>query len=222
MSRPLAIELGTRFGSLVVTATELRSNGKRRDTYAIVRCDCGAEKSVMAGNLRSGSTISCGCQRGRSLRKHGLSGTPEHKAWCGMMARCYWSKPGDRNYDLYRGAGIVVADQWHDFTNFLADMGPKPSPKHSLDRYPKASGNYEPGNVRWATAQEQANNWSTRNARYSLNGETLTQSQWCRRLGISPESLRDRLSNGWSLERALTTPAVRSRERDSQGRYANE
>ena len=80
-------------------------------------------------------------KRGENLRKHGLSGTPEHRAWCGMMTRCYWSKPGDRNYDLYRGAGIVVAECWHDFTNFLADMGPKPSSKHSLDRHPIPSGN---------------------------------------------------------------------------------
>src|SRR3972149_3750851 len=102
-------------------------------------------------------------RRGENLRKHGLSGTPEHRAWCGMMTRCYWSQPGDRNFALYRGAGIAVAERWHSFLNFLADIGAKPSPKHSLDRFPNPAGDYEPGNVRWATAKEQARNWATRN-----------------------------------------------------------
>jgi len=217
----LAIDSGTRFGALVVLRTELRSNGKRRNTHAIVRCDCGTEKAVLVGNLKSGSTTSCGCQRGKSLLKHGMTGTPEHRAWCGMMTRCYWAKPGDRNYALYRGSGVTVAECWHEFTNFLADMGAKPSSQHSLDRYPNASGNYEPGNTRWATPTEQANNWASRNTRYSLNGETLTQAQWCRRLGIKAGTLRDRLNNGWSLELALTLPAVRHRNRDDKGRYAN-
>ena len=147
--------------------------------------------------------------RGECLRKHGMSGTPEHRAWCGMMTRCYWSKPGDRNYALYRGAGVVVVERWHDFVNFFADMGAKPSPKHSLDRYPNPRGNYEPGNCRWATAKEQA------------NGERLTVSEWARRLGISRSSLRDRLDAGWSIERALAMPAVRVRTRTQDGRFAD-
>lgn len=160
-------------------------------------------------------------KRGDNLRKHGLTGTPEHRAWCGMMTRCYWSKPGDHQYALYRGAGIMVEERWHDFTNFLADMGPKPSPKHSLDRFPNAKGNYQPGNVRWATSREQANNWATRNKKYPLNGEFLTLSEWARRLNITRESLRDRINSGWSVERALTIPAIRKRERTAEGRFAN-
>lgn len=160
-------------------------------------------------------------KRGENLRKHGLSGTPEHRAWCGMMTRCYWSKPGDRNYDLYRGAGVVVADRWHDFANFLADMGAKPSPRHSLDRFPDAAGNYKPGNCRWATAKEQARNWKNRNVRYEHGGEALTLSEWAERLGLTRGSLRDRLSNGWPLDRALTTPPTRQRHRNSDGRFAD-
>ena len=160
-------------------------------------------------------------KRGENLRKHGLSGTPEHRAWCGMMTRCYWSKPGDRNYALYRGAGIVVVSRWHDFSAFLADMGLKPSPKHSLDRFPNPIGNYEPGNCRWATAKEQANNWSERNRRITFGGETLLLSEWASRLGLTRESLRDRIKCGWPIDRALTTPPVRRRSRDADGRFAD-
>jgi hypothetical protein len=137
-----------------------------------------------------------------------------------MMARCYSSKPGDRNYALYRGAGVVVHARWHDFENFLADVGKKPSPKHSIDRYPDASGNYKPGNVRWATAKEQANNWKNRNRRIAFEGEYLTLPEWAARLGLSRESLRDRIESGWSIARALTTPALRQRKRLPDGTFA--
>ncbi len=222
MSAPLAIEIGARFGLLTVAGIAQRQSLKRMDTVAEVICDCGTRKTVFMPNLRSGSTVSCGCQRGKSLRKHGLTGTAEHRAWCGMMTRCYWSKPGDHNYDIYRGAGVVVAERWHDFTNFLADMGQKPSSKHSLDRHPNASGNYEQGNARWATAREQANNWATRNKKYSLNGEILTEAQWARRIGISGSSLRERIARGWTLESALTILPIRNRTRGNDGRFANE
>lgn len=160
-------------------------------------------------------------KRGENLRKHGLSGTPEHRAWCGMMTRCYWSQPGDRNFALYQGAGITVAEPWHSFLNFLNDIGAKPSPKHSLDRFPNPAGNYERGNVRWATAKEQANNWATRNRRLTFGGETLSLDAWASRLDIRRESLRDRLDSGWSIERALTVPAIRRRVRGNDGRFVN-
>lgn len=158
--------------------------------------------------------------RGEGLKKHGMSGTPEHRIWCGMMARCYSSKPGDRNYALYRGAGVVVVERWHDFKNFLADMGPKPSPKHSLDRYPNPKGHYEPVNVRWATAKEQANNWASRNRRLAFAGETVSLPEWAARIGITRESLRDRLNSGWTVDRAVTTPRTEVRRRNPRGRYA--
>jgi hypothetical protein len=158
-------------------------------------------------------------RRGENLFKHGLTGTPEHKAWCGMMARCYSSMPGDSNYEHYRGAGVVVAERWHVFVNFLSDVGLKPSRAHSLDRFPNSAGNYEPGNVRWATAKEQANNWATRNRVITFGGETLSLPAWAARIGITRESLRDRLEGGWSVERALTTPPIRKRERLPNGTF---
>jgi hypothetical protein len=137
-----------------------------------------------------------------------------------MVARCYSSKPGDRNYAFYRGAGVKVCERWQSFENFLADMGPKPSPKHSLDRFPDAGGDYEPDNCRWATAKEQARNWKTRNRRIEFRGENLLLSEWAERLGLTRESLKGRIDTGWSVERALTTPAIRQRGRLPDGTFA--
>lgn len=159
-------------------------------------------------------------KRGKNLWKHGLTGSPEHRSWCSMMARCYSSKAGDRNYALYKGAGIKVCDRWHDFQNFLADMGKKPAPNYSLDRHPDASGNYEPQNCRWATPKQQARNWKNRNVRYEHGGESLTLSEWAERLHIRRESIRDRINSGWPLSKALSTPPIRNREREHDGTFA--
>lgn len=93
--------------------------------------------------------------------------TPEYKAWASMKARCSNSKR--HNYHRYGGRGICVCERWLKFENFLADMGPRPSPSHSLDRYPNNDGNYEPGNCRWATRVEQAGNRSYPKSRNNVS-----------------------------------------------------
>lgn len=83
---------------------------------------------------------------------HGKCKSPAYQNWCRMKARCY--QEGNNRFHAYGAIGVTVCERWlHSFSNFLADMGERPSPKHSLDRYPNTKGNYEPGNVRWATAK---------------------------------------------------------------------
>ena len=158
-------------------------------------------------------------KRGQNLVKHGVSKSPEHRSWLSMMTRCVWSTPDREDWHLYQGRGITVCERWLDFANFLTDMGPKPTPRHTIDRYPDGDGNYEPKNCRWATPKEQARNWKHRNVLISFNGESLTMSEWAERIGIARESLRDRFQSGWSIEKALTTSAVRERVRSASGLF---
>ncbi len=165
--------VGRRFGRLAVVKEAPREfrGGRWRITY-FCRCDCGTEKTVQRDVLlmKAGAS-SCGCRHrdaaskvGRRNRTHG-EGHPdrrsrEYKAWGSMKDRCY--RPKNIRYAQYGGRGIAVCERWRDsFENFLADMGRKPSPRHQLDRYPNNDGDYEPGNVRWATLQEQRRNRPT-------------------------------------------------------------
>jgi hypothetical protein len=156
MSRALDLT-GQRYGQLVV----LEFVG-RLDNYAAtwrVRCDCGNERVVLQGNLRQGRTRSCGCGIGKNA-KHGHNRrqqrTPEYNAWTNMKSRCL--NPRHPHYKYYGGRGITVQPEWlESFEAFLRDVGNRPGPGYSLDRV-DVDGNYEPGNVRWATALQQRHN----------------------------------------------------------------
>lgn len=88
--------------------------------------------------------------------KHGDKDSKEYRAWKEMRQRCSNKKRWD--YKYYGELGVTICERWDDYLSFLADMGRKPSPKHSLDRFPNPNGNYEPTNCRWATSIEQALN----------------------------------------------------------------
>lgn len=96
-------------------------------------------------------------KNGRYGPHYGTGLKAEHTAWSNMLRRCY--DKNQKGYKYYGGRGITVCKEWREnFLKFLSDVGEKPSPEYSLDRWPNNSGNYEPGNVRWATAREQARN----------------------------------------------------------------
>jgi hypothetical protein len=127
--------------------------------------------------------------------------TPEQTCWRNLVRRCEDSR--DPSFANYGGRGIRVFPAWRlSFAAFFHDVGKRPSPHHSLDRIDN-DGHYWPGNVRWATRKEQANNTRT-NRRLSFNGETLTITEWAARLGVPPHTVSTRLARGWSLDRVLT------------------
>lgn len=127
-------------------------------------------------------------------------------SWRGLSQRCSaGSKRQDRRF--YADRGVTVCERWKSFGNFIEDLGPRPSKGHSLDRFPDRAGNYEPGNCRWATAKEQANNTS-RTRFLTFAGETLSVSEWTRRLGFTRGVITARLDGGMSVEQALTALEV--------------
>lgn len=166
---PAFIDLtGRKFGRLLVQSINpvirQEPNGRRVRSWNCL-CECGADLSVLGGNLRTGNTISCGCFRkevtSSTYLKHGNSAggpnpTPEYEVWKGMLARC--SNPSHKSFHRYGGRGIRVCDEWaSSFDAFLAYMGCRPSPELTVERI-ENDGNYEPGNVKWATRKEQRAN----------------------------------------------------------------
>jgi hypothetical protein len=144
---------------------------------------------------------------GKGVVKHGhsFSGnqSTEYRIWAGIKSRC--TDAASRNYRRYGGRGIVVCDRWRDsFVNFLADMGPRPSKLHSVERIDN-DGNYEPKNCKWATRAEQALN--TRRSRLlEINGELKNMAVWAREAGIAPQLIYHRLKFGWTPKDAVFTP----------------
>jgi hypothetical protein len=135
--------------------------------------------------------------------KHGMVNSPEYQSWENMLARC--SNPHSPAYPDYGGRGITVCERWKNFANFLADMGTKPSSRHSIGRINNDSG-YEPLNCQWEDCLQQANN--TRSNRWiEYDGERLTMAQWSRKTGLSQKCIQARLAKGWTVEFTLTTPA---------------
>jgi hypothetical protein len=119
-----------------------------------------------------------------------------------MVARCHNRKV--RSYRWYGAIGVKVCDRWRNsFEDFLSDVGPQPAPGYGIDRFPDNTGNYEPGNVRWATALENQRN-RRNNVVLTFGGETRTLVEWAEITGKKYGTLWQRVANGWSPERVLS------------------
>jgi lambda repressor-like predicted transcriptional regulator len=137
-------------------------------------------------------------KHGHASRSNGFH--PLYHTWGAMKARCY--RRTATNYEGYGGRGVRICERWRtDFAAFLEDVGERPTSRHSLERKDN-EGDYEPGNVRWATATEQARNRRD-SLRVTFRGETRLLKEWAEILGIHYRILHARLSNGWSVENAL-------------------
>ena len=150
---------GQRFGRLLVMS---RGANLGRRAGWLCQCDCGSTCSVSTMALRSARTRSCGCLRQDGPRaantRHGHAAadrTRTYRSWRSMIDRC--TNQNDRGWKYWGGRGVTITPRWLQFEGFLADMGERPEGM-TLDRFPDRNGNYEPGNVRWATAKQQANN----------------------------------------------------------------
>lgn len=157
--------------------------------------------------------------------RHGETGpnvTTEYKAWASMINRCTTKQRNTSGYKHYVLRGIKVCDRWlgeEGYSNFLADMGRKPTPSHTLDRL-DSNGNYEPGNCRWATMKEQGEN--KRGLRlFTYKGETKSASLWAESFNIPTSTLFGRLYRGMSIEQALTRPIDLTKSRTKKREMNN-
>lgn len=206
---------GHIYGRLTVLSYE----GKK-DLHSVwgCRCSCGKIVSVRLNSLRRGDVKSCGCLRDQQnterLTKHNESNkTKEYNTWSSMKQRC--TNKTEVAYKNYGGRGIIICEGWlNSYENFLADMGRAPSPQHSIERI-NNNGNYEPGNCRWATIDEQQNN-RRNNVHIKYLGISKTIPQWSREVGLSVPVIIGRLKRHWSVHDALTTPVLKIRGRSRE------
>lgn len=158
-------------------------------------CECGGFTTAFKNQLDLGGKKSCGCLVSRPNLTHGRRSHKNYSSWKSMLGRCL--NAGNQDYALYGGRGIGVCERWRDINNFIADMGEKPDGL-SIDRI-NNEGNYEPGNCRWATTAQQADN--TRNTIYlSLNGSRKTLTEWAREMGTPRQTMYMRYYRGASVE----------------------
>lgn len=196
---------GHRYGRLtVIRRNGVAKTGKKPALLWLCRCDCGVELSVRSGNLRTGNTTSCGCQRSEHAQaaSHRRTNTSAYWRWKAMIQRC--TNPRNRAWKDYGGRGIVVCERWRSFESFYADMGDPPAGV-TLDRI-DVDGDYEPGNCRWATISRQSRN--KRGTRIvSIRGRSQSLADWADEYGVDYQLVFYRIQRGWDVERALTAPS---------------
>lgn len=203
---------GDVFGHWTVLAPSVEGS-----VCARVRCVCGAEALVPRSNLYRGMSRSCGCrrwdlaaekfskrERWRSIKQH----RAEYRIWNDMKTRCY--NANSTHYADYGGRGIAICGRWlSSFEDFFSDIGPRPSPEHSIDRI-DVNGNYEPSNCRWATQYEQTRN-KRNTVKVEFNGQSVPLWSLAEQYNIPTSVVIQRLGRGWRVEDALAATRYPSR-----------
>lgn len=215
---PVRDHTGARFNNLLVIDRVVKVG--RREAHWRCRCVCGSETVVSGSYLRNGVVVSCGCKRAdlarERFRTHGKTNTSEYRVWSTMNRRCHSER--STRYAQYGARGVTVCPSWRGrggFERFLAEVGERPSPCHSIDRIDVTRG-YEPGNVRWATTLQQANN-RTDNVYVEAHGVRLSVAEWSRRSGLNPSTISRRLAAGFSPEYAVSRPSKKAPKIGVQG-----
>lgn len=208
----MQVKVGEIYGRLKTLGLQERrpvGNQGQMATYFLCQCECGSDpKWIGRLNLKNGDTKSCGCldlesrrQRCEKLKKfeakHGMSGTPEYQTWNGMNQRC--TNPNASGYLDYGGRGIRVCEAWaKSFDAFFADMGRRPSPKHTIDRI-NSNLDYGPSNCRWATRRTQNRNKSD-NVWIEYDGKRMLIADWAVELNTYHQLIASNLRRGKSFD----------------------
>lgn len=187
---------GQQFGYLTVI-------GHVGDGFYICQCECGVYRRVEGQSLRGGRTRSCGRCAHQPIADRSL-----YNIWSGMKDRCL--NPRNHAFASYGGRGITLCDAWRSYEQFLLEMSPRPSLKHSIDRIDN-DGPYAPDNCRWATQIEQTNNRSNNHQIALGDGKSITLTELARQHGLNPATLFTRAGKGWCAE-CLVRPLEQGRK----------
>lgn len=231
--------IGQKFSRLLVVSRAAKREGESR-AYWLCKCDCGTEEIAVSGKaLRSGATRSCGClgvewathmgsnsafvaKRAEKRVRHGHKrkddASAEYKTWLRIKSRC--SRLTDKDYANWGGRGIRVCPEWaSSFERFLADMGPMPSPTHTIDRM-NSNRNYEQGNCRWAPHELQgAENRRTLVA-VVVDGQRFhSMAAAARHFGVPRSTASERVRAGIPLHEAVSIPVRGAKSRRSRESY---
>ena len=195
---------GQRFGNLQI----IKLVGTEKDKGAIwfCKCDCGKTTKVVAKNLKSNHTKSCGCLRRISTvkknTKHNESGSRLYGIWLGMKKRC--TNKNEKSYIDYGGRGITVCDEWRQYTTFRGwalSNGYKDD--LTIERI-DVNGNYEPKNCTWIPNSEQPKN-QRNSKKMEVDGIVKTIKEWAILYNVKYTTLYSRIKKGWKPEIALNS-----------------
>lgn len=189
---------------LVVVGPVFRASGVY---WQVCQCDCGSYALVQRGNFNATESCrACSIVRGGDKRRmHTQEESLVITIWREMVRRC--QSPRSLSYENYGARGIRVCDEWigkDGCQRFIEHIGPRPSRDHSVDRIDN-NGNYEPGNVRWATRKMQNSN-TRKNVFVEFYGKTMTLTEWCNISCVSVKTVRARIIFGWDLKSAIWRP----------------
>lgn len=197
----IEVEIGQRFGCWVVV--EKLTYGQKYTA----RCDCGRESNIRVYDLVQGKTTMCKQCSASAAKSPGqpVSTTTEYNTWVHINQRCHNSN--NKDYKNYGGRGIFVCDLWREsYEAFIMYIGKKPTPAHTIERIDVNVG-YQPGNVTWATRDEQARNKRS-NVRVTINDVTKTVVEWTEDplCGVPMKTIYKRIERGWDPREAVLTP----------------
>lgn len=204
--RKYFLVVGKIYGRLRFIGDSPKKQGGR--LAGIFQCICGAEKVIALDSVAKGLSTSCGCYQSERVTEtrtvHGMSRKRLYKIWLNMRSRC--DNPNATNYHRYGGRGIRYSDLFRTFDGFLANIPEGYTDSLELDRIDN-DRNYEPGNLRWATRRMQSNN-TRRNVVLDdpIDGGKMTLTELAVKYGVRPGRLDWRLSHGWDIKKAITTP----------------
>ena len=205
--------IGKKFPNSRLTVLAIDTESESKNTKLICKCDCGAVRSILAYNLKSGHTQSCGCQslenRVKARITHHCTGTRLYGIWSKMKDRCI--NPSNARFAYYGGINRTLCEEWHKFEPFRDwALANGYADNLTIDRIDNNKG-YCPENCRWTTPREQANN-TRKNRIIEYHGECHTLAEWSRIVNIKPITIAYRLNSGWSVKDALFLPVKRSKK----------